>query len=391
LLYSIIIPTKDRPRTASSLVQSILGWADGDTEIVVQDCGGDDSLGRRLAELGGDRVRYEHGGPASMSDNWNRAIPRARGEYVIIVGDDDGVCPMSLRAVRWAAKNDFDAITWWGRSRFFWPDYAEEKVAGLLIDQPVTGELTHLDLDAELRIAAAGWGERVGRLPHVYHGIARRRVLEAVRERTGRYFVGLTPDYYSMYAISGHLRSAVLIDYPFTIPGHCGASNTARVVKSSYRAVPAEHLQEFTRESGPLDWTELLPEARLQTAMLCESMVSGLRAANREDLIPTLDLAAVYADYLYEFPAEAPATIRRYLRASRALDRSLPRDLGDLAYKLGATIKQQTLRRVRERLAPVGDSPWLTPGASVFRASDIGEAVTKHEVDRAQVAARLPF
>src|ERR1039458_3907261 len=98
-LLSIIIPTCNRQVYAASAIRCALAIPSDDIEIVVQDCSDDDLLSSLIApERLDKRLSYRYERPAHMTENWNRAIGRATGEYVCIIGDDDGVIPEIVQA-----------------------------------------------------------------------------------------------------------------------------------------------------------------------------------------------------------------------------------------------------------------------------------------------------
>src|SRR6266487_3404385 len=103
-LLTIAIPTRNRREYAVACIRCVLRTSSQDLEVVVQDNSDSDELGRSLQEQFTDeRLRYAYeGGRMSVVENCNRALSRATGEYVTLLGDDDGVNPEIIDAVRWA-------------------------------------------------------------------------------------------------------------------------------------------------------------------------------------------------------------------------------------------------------------------------------------------------
>ena len=89
-LLSIIIPTCNRQVYAASAIRCALAIPSSDIEVVVQDCSDEDTLSSLIAAESLDkRLSYRYERPAYMIQNWNRAIGRAIGEYLCLIGDDD--------------------------------------------------------------------------------------------------------------------------------------------------------------------------------------------------------------------------------------------------------------------------------------------------------------
>lgn len=69
------------------------------------------------------RLVYRHAGARlSITDNHNAAMALS-GEYVCLIGDDDGVNPEIIDAVRWAKANGVDALTPRIVANYCWPDF----------------------------------------------------------------------------------------------------------------------------------------------------------------------------------------------------------------------------------------------------------------------------
>jgi hypothetical protein len=155
-----------------------------------------------------------------MSDNWERAIDAARGEWVTFLGDDDGLMPYALP--------EFDVLTAirgarairWQYAIYTWPCMA------------VAAEANRLQLCRSLSTRFIDWREtlllmlRAGGspAPMIYYGLIHRSLIEEAR-RTGRVFDGLSPDYHSG-VLFAHLAGRFLsTGVPLSLAGLSGRSN----------------------------------------------------------------------------------------------------------------------------------------------------------------------
>jgi glycosyltransferase involved in cell wall biosynthesis len=383
-LVSIVVPTKDRPATALALTQALLQLPGDQFEVLVQDCGAPEGLGPLLAPLATDsRLRYAHTGRAvSMTENWNAAMERVRGEYVTIVGDDDGVSRKLVDAARWAREQGFDAVAWdMLKVRFYWPDYPEQNLAGVLLTGEHTGAHTEVSPARELERAACGHGSILDyRLPRVYHGLVAFSSLRALRESTGAYFKGLTPDFYSAYALSGYVRATAHVDYPLSFLGHCRESNSARGQHVTHRLMPKEHLRAYDE----VDFSGILPgDKDLSITVLAQSLIDGLVAAGRPELIGRIDLATIYAEYLVDKPLASPRALGRYVRSLRALKRDVVVETARLLWRTGLVCRA----RLRNWASPTGKLP-----RSRYAARTIAEAMAINDrLLETELAQRLCF
>jgi glycosyltransferase involved in cell wall biosynthesis len=78
-----------------SCVRSVLGQDYEDMELVVSDNASDDDTREVLAEFSGDpRLRVLRlDEPVEVTDNWINGVGAARGDYLLLIGDDDYLLP----------------------------------------------------------------------------------------------------------------------------------------------------------------------------------------------------------------------------------------------------------------------------------------------------------
>ncbi|MDR3685373.1 MAG: glycosyltransferase family A protein [Coriobacteriia bacterium] len=90
--FSILLPTRERLELLKYAVQSVLDQDFQDWEIVVSDNASEQDVAGFLSELGDPRVVYLRSDTLlTVTDNWNRALEHASGDYVLMLGDDDGL------------------------------------------------------------------------------------------------------------------------------------------------------------------------------------------------------------------------------------------------------------------------------------------------------------
>jgi glycosyltransferase involved in cell wall biosynthesis len=92
--YSVLLPTKNRLELLKGAIETVALQSFGDWEIIVSDnCSTDDVIGY-VSRLCDPRIKVSRSEvPLSVTDNWNRAINRASGDYIVMLGDDDGLAP----------------------------------------------------------------------------------------------------------------------------------------------------------------------------------------------------------------------------------------------------------------------------------------------------------
>jgi glycosyltransferase involved in cell wall biosynthesis len=91
---SILLPTRNRLDLLRGAIETVRRQDAGNWEIVVSDNASDEDVAGYVASLGDVRIavhRTERFLP--VTENWNRALERSSGDYVLMLGDDDGLLP----------------------------------------------------------------------------------------------------------------------------------------------------------------------------------------------------------------------------------------------------------------------------------------------------------
>ncbi len=233
-LLSIVIPTRNRQKYCLAAVEQILSLNLEETEVVIQDNSDDRSLQSLLKKyIVSDRVVYNYrDGIISFVDNFSEAISISHGEYVCMIGDDDGVLPNIVSVTKTAKCDNVDCVIAGLNAVYIWPNpepivpngengylclaylkYTEKvvdcrKALDNLVNQ---GAQRYQELD----------------LPRVYHGIVKRSKLDEVKLVAGNYFAGLTPDIFIAVALACVCERVIRLSYPITLSGICPTSGSS--------------------------------------------------------------------------------------------------------------------------------------------------------------------
>lgn len=93
-LVSVVIATYNRAALVRRAVESALAQTEGRLEVVVSDDCSPDHTVELLSSLGDPRVEIQRqSANVGVWENWTAALHRARGEFVIFLGDDDWLSP----------------------------------------------------------------------------------------------------------------------------------------------------------------------------------------------------------------------------------------------------------------------------------------------------------
>src|SRR5438094_6813362 len=92
--FSVVIPTHNRLHLLRDALETIRRQSYSDWEVVVFDNASRDPIREHVISLNDERIRYARSEKfLPVTSSWNEAISRATGEYVVLLGDDDGLVP----------------------------------------------------------------------------------------------------------------------------------------------------------------------------------------------------------------------------------------------------------------------------------------------------------
>ncbi|MHB1938630.1 MAG: glycosyltransferase family 2 protein [Acidobacteriaceae bacterium] len=88
--FSVLIPTRNRLDLLSFAIETVRRQDYDDWEVIVSDNQSEEDVGAYIASLGDPRISYFRTDRfVAVTDNWNNALAKSNGDYVIMLGDDD--------------------------------------------------------------------------------------------------------------------------------------------------------------------------------------------------------------------------------------------------------------------------------------------------------------
>jgi len=260
-LLSIIVPTHNRGSYIESTVKSLLRIK-GNVEVIVSDSSTSDVVKELLSEyIDAKLINYvKPGVGVSIVDNFNYALKKSCGEYVLFIGDDDFVSDKIIGVAKWASRENLDSVSFAFSTYYNWPDFfslkSGQNQSGKLVVGDFTGLITKVDSVLTLRDSLKHPGYGVMNMPRLYLGMVSRDLINRIQVG-GDVFGGVSPDIYSASLISQYCRSAMKIDYPVIIPGSSGNSGSGK--SASGRHVGALTGNEYMGAFKRLVWNNCIP------------------------------------------------------------------------------------------------------------------------------------
>lgn len=308
-LLSILIPTKNRSSYCIHAIEMILSYAYQNFELIIQDNSDDFTLKNYIEQRECDnRLVYRYTPPPFSSiDNFNAVLDLATGDYLCLIGDDDGINPDIFKVIEWAKENNIEAITPGLNSIYRWPDISDvlpefKNCNGQLSITNISGSVKTFRTNHSIKKLLASGGQDYLYLPFpkLYHGIVKKDLLAQIKSKTGNYAGGLSPDIYWATALSLIIEKVVTIDYPFTIPGICILCTPMDERQKKYpKLTDAPHF----RDRGHYKWSKEVPPFYAGSNIWADSFLAALRDFECFDLIKRFNM-----DYLISY------LLRRYPR-----------------------------------------------------------------------------
>jgi hypothetical protein len=350
------MPTHNRSQYAVHAITNVLSVKSSDLELVVHDSSDADDLEQWVrASVADPRLVYRHvRARLSITDNHNAAMALATGEYACLIGDDDGINPEILDAVRWAKANDVDALTPRIVANYCWPDFRTRvfgtRHASRLYVGRISGRWERLDVSHAFRECLVQACQGTGNLPKIYHGIVRRTCLQQLFESAGAYFFGVSPDVSGAIALAPYIQTYWVLDYPLTIPGASGKSNTGRSAMLAHVGTLEDdpHMKLFQN----VVWPDIVPKFVSVETVWAQAGVAALQATGQDEALRHFDYVALHALCLWAHPVYTARTASNLVRILRAKRQKLAVSLARLVIAMGKVIARRILYLVRRLARP---------------------------------------
>ena len=104
--FSVLLPTKNRLELLISAITTVRRQSYKHWELIVSDNCSSANVAGYVRDLNDSRLVYIRSDtPLPVTDNWNRALGAASGDYIVMLGDDDGLVPDYFERCHEVLKN----------------------------------------------------------------------------------------------------------------------------------------------------------------------------------------------------------------------------------------------------------------------------------------------
>lgn len=300
-LLSIVIPTKNRYIYLQNFVSSFLDFKSLEIELIIQDNSDLQSSEflNFINNSNDSRIKYFYSSNwLSVVENCDHAIQAASGEYICMLGDDDGMLfNVSLDVLRFSKNNNFDAVNI-NKAEYYWPDTShavwKDLLAGNIFFKEYTYKTRVIQIENELaKVLDEGAANTLRSLPRVYHGFIKKEVLHELKIISGSFFPGPSPDMANAIGLTSVVKTLVEIDVPAIISGHSKRSGGGMGAEKKHHG-RIEDQTFLPKETSKL-WCNKIPKFWSGATIYAESAKEALRRTSK------LNQSKLNFSYLWAF------------------------------------------------------------------------------------------
>jgi glycosyltransferase involved in cell wall biosynthesis len=266
-LFSIIMPTRNRANLLLHSLQSALEQTTNNYEVIVSDNNCTPETRQVVDQFASSRVRYVRSDRTlAMADSWEFALSHAKGEYVTILSDDDAVSPTLLERLNDLLDAEDVKLISWIRYLYVMADWYVEAERNKLFLGPVSGRTEKRLSEVILRRWFDGCSY-YSDAPMLFNACCHRSVIDSIKQRAGRVFLGSAPDVASSLALLAEAPAFTFIDDVFSLAGSGKQSIGANSIHGRKGAV-----QNFLTELNDKDY----PRGPFKAITLTTSVTDAL-------------------------------------------------------------------------------------------------------------------
>lgn len=296
IILSIVVTTKDRYEYLKYFIKNTMRFEGRNWELIVQDnTEANTEIIQFLNHINDNRIKYYHiSEPIPISTNADIAVSHANGKYISFMGDDDIISPHIMKLAEYMDKNYIDAAIF-NRAWYIWPGVSfYHKFPSVRIPS-FTGKMIDLDVRRERELVLAGKKAGLGYLPVSYQALTRKECMDKVREHSGSYFPGASPDISGGIAASYFVHKFIYVDAPFISSGQSPKSVVG--TKGRHQVKKIEDVP-FLPKNEIDNWDSRIPKIWCSTTTYTQSLIDALKSMGKDEEIKKINFNRRLGDFI---------------------------------------------------------------------------------------------
>jgi glycosyltransferase involved in cell wall biosynthesis len=204
-----------------------------DYEIIVSDNNSSDTtrVVIEAAMAATPRVKYFNPGvDLSMCDNWENALAKSTGTYILLLCDDDVLPRSSLSHIHELVTGLPAEILVWRYGSYCFEDFPDENERQRFTFPYASGQCFEVASQAMIgALLKFDWSVNA-LVPKMLNCAVSRKAIDVCRRRTGNFFQPPYPDFSATGQLLATNTSYHLVDLPLYVSGASGLSNAAFIM-----------------------------------------------------------------------------------------------------------------------------------------------------------------
>lgn len=298
-LISIVVPTKDRNVYLFKLIQYFFKSIISDQiEFIIQDNTKDNVEILKFLENNNDpRIKYFHNSIwLSIPENCDKGISNSSGEFVTLIGDDDGFLPWIVDVCNWMRDNNIESVMT-NKPHYVWSDitgniWGKESI-GTLTYSNFTKKIHNIDILKEQNFILDRAASSLGHTPRVYQSIVSRKKMDELKNISGSFFPGPSPDMANAVGLLKVIKKAVYIDFPIIITGNGFKSTGGEGIRKKHHGRIED--KSFLPKNTAQNWEKKIPFYWSGITIYAESALKAFLRSGNEKLVEKFNFNYLYA------------------------------------------------------------------------------------------------
>lgn len=296
-ILSIIIPTKNRYTYLESCLKAIsFNYNRPDVEIIITD---NSSIKKNIKSLSlFSNIHYSYSAePISQVENFENAMSKVSGEYVTMIGDDDGLSSTLLEVTYFLKSKNKQALIAPFVS-YYWPDIISNNIinqfSGKIFHKKYNYEIYDISVKNEIDKSLKLGGGSLCRLPRMYYGIIRKDILDKVKNESGSFFPGPSPDMANAFSAAIYTETLTFFDAPLFIAGN--SAHSAAGIGLAGKHIGKIKGNPMLPKDCHLNWTAQVPKFWSGPTIWAESLLKSAVLTGKTEYIEKFNYARLYAN-----------------------------------------------------------------------------------------------
>jgi glycosyltransferase involved in cell wall biosynthesis len=224
--FSVLLPTRNRLEYLKYAIASVTQQDYDHWEVVVSDNNSEDDNEGYIKSLSDSRIKYFRTQSfISVTENWNHALEKSSGDYLIMLGDDDCLLKNYFKAcLNLLQQNDFPDMIYTSALNYVYPNVLTGSPQGCLMKFGYASFLVDkrnpyiLDKQAILNHVREVMNFTLSVNFNMQHSLVSRSLVKEMHNY-GKFYQSPYPDYYATTSLLIKAKRILAVPYPMVVIG----------------------------------------------------------------------------------------------------------------------------------------------------------------------------